>query len=119
MTDHDQGNDAGDAGGAGDEAIFHITTPEAWAAAHAVGEVAPFSLADEGFVHCSTEAQLEGTIGRHFEGHDELLLLRLRRDLVDPELRWEQAGHGGAYPHLYRPIALSEVAEAIPWRREG
>lgn len=101
------------------EAIFHIATPESWAAAQAVGEVAPFSLADEGFVHCSTESQLEGTIARHFGAHDELVLLRLRRDALDAELRWEEAGHGGAYPHLYRPISLSEVAEAIPWRREA
>ena len=100
-----------------DEPIFHITTPEAWAASESVGEVAPFSLASEGFVHCSTESQLEGTIERHFGAHDELVLLRLRRDLLHAELRWEQSRHGDSYPHLYRPITLSEVAEAIPWHR--
>jgi uncharacterized protein (DUF952 family) len=97
-----------------DEAIFHITTPDAWAAAQEAGEVVPESLATEGFVHCSTASQLDGTIARHFAGAAALVVLRLRRDLLDDELRWEQAGHGGSYPHLYRPISVSEVAEAIP-----
>ena len=97
-----------------DEAIFHITTPDAWAQAQASGQVVPESLAIEGFVHCSTASQLEGTIARHFAGAAELVVLRLRRDLLEDELRWEQSGHGGTYPHLYRPISVAEVAEAIP-----
>lgn len=101
------------------DAIFHITTPESWAVAQATGAVVPSSLAAEGFVHCSTAAQLDGTLARHFTAAEELVLLRLRRDLLDPELRWEGSTHGGAYPHLYRPIAVSEVAEALPWRRGG
>lgn len=100
------------------EAIFHITTPDGWAAAQAAGAVSPASLATEGFVHCSTESQLPATIGRHFAAAEELVLLRLRRDLLDDELRWEEARHGEAYPHLYRPIALTEVDEPIPWRHE-
>ena len=97
------------------EAIFHITTPDGWAAAQAAGVVRPPSLAEEGFVHCSTESQLAATIGRHFVDAAELVLLRLRREVLDDELRWEAARHGESYPHLYRPIALDEVAEAIPY----
>ncbi|HEY9555938.1 MAG TPA: DUF952 domain-containing protein [Acidimicrobiales bacterium] len=94
--------------------VFHITTAAGWAGAQSDGEVAPASLADEGFVHCSTGDQLTGTIERHFPGATDLVVLRLRRDLLDPELRWEESGHG-TYPHLYRPITLAEVAEATPW----
>src|SRR3546814_5541076 len=79
--------------------VFHITTAAGWAGAQSDGEVAPASLADEGFVHCSTGDQLTGTIERHFPGATDLVVLRLRRDLLDPELRWEESGHG-TYPHL-------------------
>src|SRR3546814_16846887 len=96
------------------DGLFHRTTAEAWAGAQSAGEVAPASLADEGFVHCSTGDQLTGTIERHFPGATDLVVLRLRRDLLDPELRWEESGHG-TYPHLYRPITPAAVAEATPW----
>src|SRR3546814_9149791 len=88
--------------------VFHITTAAGWAGAQSDGEVAPASLADEGFVHCSTGDQLTGTIERHFPGATDLVVLRLRRDLLDPELRWEESGHG-TYPHLSRPITFAEL----------
>jgi uncharacterized protein (DUF952 family) len=98
-------------------AIFHLATPPEWAAAQASGSIAPSSLATEGFVHCSTVAQLNDTIGRHFAGVDELVLLRLRRDALEDALRWEESRPGEAFPHVYRAIRLDEVAEAVPWRR--
>src|SRR3546814_20515103 len=93
--------------------VFHITTAEGWARAQSAGEVAPASLADEGFVHCSTDDQLTGTIERHFPGATDLVVLRLRRDLLDPEPRWEDSGHGTS-PHLYRPLTPAEVAQPTP-----
>jgi glutathione S-transferase len=99
-------------------AVLHISTPAEWASAQASGAVAPASLASEGFVHCSTDEQLASTIARHFGGADELVLLRLHEELAG-ELVWEEARPGEAYPHLYRPIALHEVAEVIPWHRDG
>ncbi len=98
-------------------AVFHLATPEQWRAAQAAGEVAPPSLATEGFVHCSADDQLDGTIARHFTGVDELVLLRLHDELVAADLRWEESRPGETYPHLYRAIALDEVAEATLWHR--
>lgn len=97
--------------------IFHLATPEEWAIAQATGSIAPASLATEGFVHCSTEIQLDDTIQRHFFGVDELVLLRVRADELRDALRWEESRPGEAFPHVYRAIALDEVAEVIPWRR--
>lgn len=97
--------------------IFHLATPEEWATAQASGAVAPASLTAEGFVHCSTEVQLEDTIQRHFAGVDELVLLRLDAAELGDALRWEESRPGEAFPHVYRAIGLGEVAEAIPWRR--
>jgi uncharacterized protein (DUF952 family) len=100
-------------------AIFHLATPEEWAAAETTGAVAPPSLAAEGFVHCSTADQLDETIRRHFAGIDELVLLRLHEPRLADALRWEETHPGEAFPHVYRAIAVDEVAEVIAWHRSG
>jgi uncharacterized protein (DUF952 family) len=97
--------------------IFHLATPDEWATAQATGWVAPPSLAAEGFVHCSTAEQLDDTIARHFIGVDELILLRLHDDGLGDALRWDESRPGEPFPHVYRAIAIGEVAEAIPWHR--
>lgn len=97
--------------------VFHLATPEAWRAAQAAGELRPPGLADEGFVHCSTRAQLVGTIQRHFAGVDELVLLRLDARSLGGDLRWEESRPGERFPHVYRAIAVSEVVAAVPWQR--
>lgn len=102
-----------------EDALFHFTTPREWGAAQVTGTIVPAGFADEGFVHCSTGAQLAGTIERHFGGHDELVLLRLVDDHVAPDLRWEESRPGQVYPHLHRPLLLSDVADATTWRRDS
>lgn len=102
-----------------DEPIFHLATPSEWDDAQATGRIAPASLASEGFVHCSTEGQVAATIERHFDGVDELVLLRLHPDGLADALRWEESRPGEAFPHVYRAIDLAEVAEVIPWRRSA
>lgn len=97
--------------------IFHLTTPEAWARAQTEGQVVPPGFADEGFVHCSTPEQLDGTIERHFEGVDELVLLRMDPHALGEDLRWEPSRDGQLFPHLYRPVSLSDVVEVVEWRR--
>lgn len=98
-------------------AVLHLATPDQWAAAQAAGAIAPPSLAVEGFVHCSTEAQLEDTIQRHFPSADELVLVRLDVDDLGDALRWEESHHGEIFPHVHRAIRLDEVRQAVPWRR--
>ncbi len=96
--------------------VFHLTTPAAWEEAQTSGLVTPASLADEGFIHCSTDEQLAGTIERHFAGVDQLRLLELDPAL-DADLRWEESRPGAVYPHLYRALAVDEVVRVVTWRR--
>jgi uncharacterized protein (DUF952 family) len=93
----------------GESAILHITTPDAWAAAQQAGVLQPPSLYTEGFVHCSTPAQLDTTLDRHFRGAGPLLVLVLDPDAIGPDLRWEESHPGEVFPHVYAPIALSAV----------
>ena len=99
------------------EVIFHLASPDEWAAAQVAGVVAPPSLVAEGFVHCSTAEQLDDTIARHFAGVDELVLLRLEPAGLGDALRWEESRPGEAFPHVYRGIGLDEVAEVVTWHR--
>jgi len=97
--------------------VFHLTTPEAWSAAEATGQLVPDGYASEGFVHCSTLEQLVGTIERHFAGVDELRLLELDGEAVAGGLRWEESRPGEVYPHLYRPLHRADVSAVWSWRR--
>lgn len=97
--------------------IFHLTDPMAWQSAQQRGQVTPPSLVSEGFVHCSSREQVVGTIERHFDGIDHLVLLELDADALGDDLRWEESRPGERYPHLYRPIDLLEVVATHEWSR--
>jgi uncharacterized protein (DUF952 family) len=89
--------------------LLHIATPSEWEAATQTGEIAPPSLATEGFVHCSTRQQLAGTLARHFTGAGPLVLLTLDAAAVAGDLRWEEGQPGQAFPHVYAPIPVEAV----------
>lgn len=93
-----------------DDAIVHITTPAEWAASQEAGMVRPPSLDTEGFVHCSTGAQLDVTLARHFRDAGPLLVLVLDPGALAGDLRWEESYPGEHFPHVYAPIPVSAVA---------
>ena len=102
--------------------ILHITTPEAWEAAQDSGWLTTPSLDDEGFIHCSTHAQLEATANRVFAGAGDLLLLEVETDELTSELRWERATDvGDDFPHIYGPLDVEAVMGTIdlPMRPDG
>ncbi len=92
-----------------DDDVLHITTPAEWEAARAAGQVIPPSLEAEGFVHCSTRAQLAGTLARRFPGAGSLRVLVLDPDRLGGELRWEESRPGEVFPHLYGPLPVDAV----------
>src|SRR4051794_29540763 len=96
------------------DTILHITTDGGWSAAQKAGELTAPSLADEGFIHCSTHAQVEATANRIFAGSGDLLLLELAVDRIGPELKWERATDvGEEFPHIYGPINLDAVVGTV------
>jgi uncharacterized protein (DUF952 family) len=95
--------------------VLHIATRDEWAAAQQACVVAPPSLHTEGFVHCSTRAQLPSTLHRHFRGAGPLVLLQLDLGLIEPHLRWEESYPGERFPHVYAPIPVEAVVAATPF----
>jgi uncharacterized protein (DUF952 family) len=90
--------------------ILHITTDAAWADAQRDGQLVAPSLAEEGFIHCSTHAQVEATANRIFRGSGDLLLLELDPDRLTAPLKWERATDVGEdFPHVYGPLNVDAV----------
>lgn len=95
--------------------IYKIATAASYDPARASGHYAgmPIDAAD-GYMHFSTAAQLAETLGKHFIGQSDLVLLAVRTaDL--PDLVWEPSRGGQLFPHLYdRPLPISAVAWEHP-----
>ncbi len=73
----------------------------------------------DGFVHLSTREQLKGTLGKHFAGRGDLLVLGV--DLPGFDLRWEVSRGGALFPHLYEalPVARVRLSLAVPLGPQG
>ncbi len=95
--------------------IFHIAARSEWEAARGAPTYAPGRFAHDGFVHCSSAAQLIATTNRHFGGRSDLVLLELDVAALDAPLRWEAAPSGEVFPHLYGPVAAEAVVGVCDW----
>ena len=100
--------------GFSNEIIYHITTTDAWKFAKEVGYYEAVSLVTEGFIHCSTAAQVAGTLERFFAGQTNLVKLIINPSKLTNELKYEVAPSLNiAFPHVYGVINLDAVIEVI------
>ena len=98
--------------------IYKIFRPSEWAHLQTAGisRGAPVDLAD-GYVHFSTAAQLGVTLSKHFAAEGDLILLACDPTGLGENLRWEPSRGGDLFPHLYRPLALGDIAWSRVIRR--
>ncbi len=90
--------------------ILHITSRQAWEAAQRAGLYTADSLASEGFIHCSTPAQILDVANTLYRGQRDLVLLVIDVARLQVPLRYEDChASGQAYPHLYGPLTLDAV----------
>jgi uncharacterized protein (DUF952 family) len=99
--------------------ILHITTAPEWAAAQAAGEYRAPSLDAEGFIHCSTPAQVTHVGDWFYRDVADLVLLCIEPSELESELLWESSSDAfaGEFPHVYGPITLDAVTAVVPWSR--
>jgi uncharacterized protein (DUF952 family) len=102
--------------------LLHIALPGDWDAALAEGEYRTstrgVTLEQEGFIHCSYAHQVEATAARFYGDLDELVLLRIDRSRLDAAVVDEPPAPGAElFPHVYGPIPVAAVVDAVPWRR--
>ncbi len=90
--------------------IYKIFRRPEWDAFRNSGETtgAPIDVAD-GYIHFSTAAQVAETAAKHFGSESDLVLLALNADTLGDALKWEASRGGALFPHLYRPLRLSDV----------
>jgi uncharacterized protein (DUF952 family) len=94
-------------------AIFKILRSPEWERLRADGVfVGSADDLRDGFIHLSTEAQLEGTLEKHFAGEAGLVVVRVAVE-ADPALTWEVSRGGALFPHLYRPLRSGDVVEVL------
>jgi len=99
--------------------ILHITTAPEWAAAKEAGEYRAPSLETEGFIHCSTPAQVVHVANWFYREIPDLVLLGIDPGGLESPLLWEAStdAFAGEFPHVYGPIALAAVLAVVPWER--
>ena len=99
--------------------IAHIVKRRDWAKALGCGTYAPDSLRAEGFIHCSTLAQVVDTANRFYRGQDELVVLCIEESRLNTELKYEapttQRGESAdaLFPHLYGELNVDAVVRVV------
>ncbi|MEB3208212.1 MAG: DUF952 domain-containing protein [Synechococcus sp.] len=106
--------------------LYHLALGPEWQAARTDGvyrrSTRGRSLEEVGFIHLSNAHQVEATAALFYGDLPAGVVLLLT---IDPqrlaaaglEVRFEQAGGGEPFPHLYGPLPLGAVLRAEPWLR--
>lgn len=95
--------------------LFHIMTPEGWAAFQASGtseqSTRDLTLGQEGFIHCSYAEQLDATVARFYSDLAEVVVVTLDPDLLESEVREDPTPDGTLFPHVYGPLTIDAVVD--------
>jgi uncharacterized protein (DUF952 family) len=98
--------------------VYHLAARADWDAARAGGVYRAASLDTEGFIHCSTAAQVAGVANAFYGGRRDLVLLAIDPARLRSTLRFEAPAHPTTeaaderFPHVYGPIDLDAVVAA-------
>ncbi|WP_280303766.1 DUF952 domain-containing protein [Nocardia neocaledoniensis] len=99
--------------------LVHLCSSQEWEQARAAGERRPPSLAESGFVHLSTPAQVHLPANRLYAGRTDMMVLWLDPDRLAGEVRWEPGVPSDPasmlFPHLYGPLPVAAVLAAEPY----
>ncbi len=71
----------------------------------------------DGFIHLSTEAQLAGTLDRHFAGRSGLVVAAVDLAMLGAAVRWEPSRGGALFPHIHGTLPIEAVFAAAPLAR--
>lgn len=103
--------------------IFHIVRRKEWAQAAPAGYYLAPSLDEEGFIHCSTAAQLLAVANRFYRGQPDLVVLTIAADRVTAPIVYEAPAEeptsAERFPHLYGPLNVDAVVAVTPFLPAG
>jgi uncharacterized protein (DUF952 family) len=100
--------------------IYHIALAQDWAQAQRDGQYTTSTrgrtLAEEGFIHASTAAQVDQVADAFYRDAPDLVLLVIDTERVGSPIRYEFVpGQADPYPHIYGPLNPDAVVEARPF----
>lgn len=95
--------------------IFKICPQALWGAAVEKGvfDGAPID-AQDGYIHFSTDAQVQETAAKHFAGQADLVLVAVEEAELGDALRYEASRGGDLFPHHFGTLPLSAVRWVRP-----
>ena len=95
--------------------IFKIVSRDQWEAACSQGSyLGSQDDMRDGFIHFSTAQQLRGTLAKHFQGKNNLVLVAFSSSSFTRDLKWEPSRGGALFPHLYAPIPTDQALWTKP-----
>ena len=95
--------------------LYKIMSKQEWEKAQAQG-IYEGSEVDrrDGFIHLSAAHQVRATAQKHFSGQEDLVLVSVAQESVGPNLKWEASRGGDLFPHIYGPLQLDAIGDAVP-----
>ena len=104
--------------------ILHMTPRADWETAQIVGYQTAESLTTQGFIHCSTAAQVVKVANKHYRNQSApLVLLCIDTDKLTSAYKFEppinpktgeyEATADEEYPHIYGTINLDAVIKVV------
>jgi uncharacterized protein (DUF952 family) len=99
--------------------IYHIALAADWANALRDGAYTTstrgMSLAEQGFIHASTERQVAFVANSYYKGLPGLLLLVIDTARLTASLRYDDVpGSDEPFPHIYGPLNPDAVIDTVP-----
>ena len=91
--------------------IYKLILSAEWQTARKEGiyEGSALDQAD-GYMHCSTHDQIQGTLDKFFTGQTDVILLSIDTDKIKQHLKWEKSPRSGRiFPHIYGPLPINAV----------
>ena len=99
--------------------IYHFTKEVWWSKWKSLDTYETENLAQEGFIHCCTENQIELVYKNYFLNEKNILLLQIDISLLTSKLKYELSTDNQYFPHIYGPInkesivAVSHLSEFL------
>lgn len=88
--------------------LYHLISKHEYDLAKERGLYAPESLESEGFIHFSTNEQVDTTAKRFYFKQKDLLLLEIDPNLLKSEVKFEPADNE-LFPHLYGELNMDAI----------
>ena len=101
--------------------IFHFVKPSELKLRTENGVYSPESLEREGFIHCSTGAQINETANRLYKNDENILLLIIDTKRVESDIKFEKDEElNQKFPHIYGSLNTIAILDKIPLsKKEG